>query len=183
MKGQVEIIRAFRKRELTDLHGWQLVCVGTVGKWGDNGYFQEMRAAAEGGAVTLMPDARMNDVRNVLARASVFWHAAGLGVDPSAEPHRLEHFGIATVEAMAAGCVPVTLDRGGQREIVLNGLNGFLCGGMDEMAERVTELVRDDDLRAKLGAAAREYASRYGRDRFVEDARAALAPLVGGMWT
>jgi len=179
MKAQAEIVRAFRGRERTDLQGWELVCAGTVGA-GDDGYFREVREAAAGGAVTLLPDAPAEAVRDLLARAAVFWHAAGLGVDPAAEPHRLEHFGIATVEAMAAGCVPVTLDRGGQREIVRHGADGFLCGGLDEMADRVAELARDDGLRGALGAAARASARRFGRDRFVERVRAELAPLTGG---
>jgi len=37
----------------------------------------------------------------------------------------LEHFGITTVEAMAAGCVPLVYDSGGQAEIVSSGYNGY----------------------------------------------------------
>ena len=36
-----------------------------------------------------------------------------------------EHFGITTVEAMAAGCVPVVIDKADQREIVRHVTDGY----------------------------------------------------------
>jgi glycosyltransferase involved in cell wall biosynthesis len=108
----------------------------------------------------------------VLAGAKVFWHAAGFGVDPLAEPHRLEHFGIATVEAMAAGCVPVVPNLGGQPEIVRPGEDGFLCGSVEELADVTLKLAADDVLMRKLAASARE--RRFGRERFADEIVAAL---------
>jgi glycosyltransferase involved in cell wall biosynthesis len=168
-KRQLDLVRAFRETVSPRLPGWELVCLGTVGAT-DAAYFREVQAAA-GGAVRLVTDAPATEVRRVLGGARVFWHAAGFGVDPHAEPHRLEHFGIATVEAMAAGCVPVVPDLGGQREIVRPGEDGFLCGSVGELADVTVKLAADGVILAKLSAAARDRARAFGRERFVEQLR------------
>ncbi len=54
-------------------------------------------------------DAPGAELADLYARASIFWHAAGLGEDAEDDPNRMEHFGISIVEAMSAGAVPVVL--------------------------------------------------------------------------
>jgi glycosyltransferase involved in cell wall biosynthesis len=179
MKRQLDLVRAFADRAATDFRGWELVCAGTVGKEAsEQDYFRRVREAA-GSAVTLLPDAPREAVADLLRRAAVFWHAAGLGVDESAQPHLAEHFGMATVEAMAAGCVPVVADCGGQREIVRPGEDGFLCGDIGAMADAAATLARDGVLRERLSAAAKARAAAFGRERFIAGVREKLRPLVG----
>ncbi|MBU4190339.1 MAG: glycosyltransferase, partial [Candidatus Thermoplasmatota archaeon] len=62
--------------------------------------------------------------------------AAGFGVDEEKEPEKVEHFGITTVEAAAAGCVPVVIRKGGQPEIVKEGINGLLWEKEEELIEK-----------------------------------------------
>jgi glycosyltransferase involved in cell wall biosynthesis len=175
IKRQLDLVKAFRERVAPRLPGWELVCVGTVGPPEERDYFREVEAAAVGAPVRLLTDASTADLRRVLAGAKVFWHAAGFGVDPLAEPHRLEHFGIATVEAMAAGCVPVVPNLGGQPEIVRPGEDGFLCGSVEELVEATLKLAADDVRMRKLSASAREQARRFGRERFADEMVARLS--------
>jgi GT2 family glycosyltransferase/glycosyltransferase involved in cell wall biosynthesis len=63
-------------------------------------------------------------LKDLYARASVYWHAAGYGA-AAAEPEKMEHFGIAVVEAMSAGCIPVCFSGGGLVELVTAD-TGFL---------------------------------------------------------
>src|SRR5439155_12423810 len=94
-KRQLDLVRVFRERVASHLPGWELVCVGTVGKSAeDQEYFREVQSAAAGAPVRLLTDVPTAEVRRVLGGAKVFWHAAGFGIDPQREPHRLEHFGI-----------------------------------------------------------------------------------------
>ena len=59
-------------------------------------------------------------LRQLYAQARIFWHAAGYG-ECDERPELSEHFGMATVEAMSAGCIPVVINKGGQPEIVEHG--------------------------------------------------------------
>jgi N-acetyl-alpha-D-glucosaminyl L-malate synthase BshA len=72
-------------------------------------------------------------------------------------PSETESFGLAALEALAAG-VPVVASRvGGLPEVVRDGEDGFLhaVGDVEAMAASAARLVDDPDLRVRLGAAAR----------------------------
>lgn len=82
-----------------------------------------------------------------------------------------EGFGIAVAEAMCAGLPVVGTAVGGVRDLVEDGVTGRLTRKGDEaaLAAAVRELVADDELRTRLGAAARERAfARYTRDKMIE---------------
>jgi glycosyltransferase involved in cell wall biosynthesis len=89
---------------------------------------------------------------------------------------RVEHFGISTVEAMAAGCVPVVINRGGQTEIIEHGTTGFLWDTLAELKEYTATLVNDEALRARMAEAARTSAQRFSREAFAENFRRLLRP-------
>jgi N-acetyl-alpha-D-glucosaminyl L-malate synthase BshA len=75
-------------------------------------------------------------------------------------PSELEAFGLAALEAMACGVPPVATNAGGVPELITNGVDGFVEGVGDVYAQaaRVIELVTNEGLRAKMGAAARHSA-------------------------
>ena len=77
-----------------------------------------------------------------MSTASIFWSATGYGEDEERSPWSHEHFGMTTAEAMAGGCVPVVIDRAGQREIVRDGVDGFRWSSLDELAERTLRVGR-----------------------------------------
>jgi len=80
--------------------------------------------------------------------------AADLFLLPSSQ----ESFGMAALEAMACE-VPVVASRvGGLPEVIDDGLTGFLCSpdDLDAMAERGLAVLRDADLRRRIGTAAAE---------------------------
>ena len=71
-------------------------------------------------------------------------------------PSSQESFGLAALEAMACE-VPVVASRvGGLPEVIEHGVSGFLHApeAIDEMAASALALLTDDDLRARIGAAA-----------------------------
>ena len=90
-------------------------------------------------------------------------------------PSRSETFGIAAIEAGAAG-LPVVLSAvGGLRELVIDGVTGFSVkpGNGDELAGALRRLVADADLRRTLGGAARRrveqhFDARVNADRLVD---------------
>ena len=75
-------------------------------------------------------------------------------------PSETESFGMAALEALALE-VPVIATRvGGLPEVVIDGEVGYLLplGDVDGMADRAIEILQNQDLRQKLGRAARRHA-------------------------
>jgi glycosyltransferase involved in cell wall biosynthesis len=99
----------------------------------------------------------------------VFWHAKGYSRDENTEPAELEHFGISTVEAMSAGCVPVVINKGGQKEIVQDGKNGFLWDIPEQLAERTIFLLENPDKCTTMSKAAKETITRYSFNEFTKN--------------
>ncbi|MCI4361078.1 MAG: glycosyltransferase family 4 protein, partial [Thermoplasmata archaeon] len=92
-----------------------------------------------------------------------YLRVADLFVFPS--QNRLEGFGLAVAEAMAAGLPVVIADMPGVREVIEPGKEGILVepllGG--DLVEKVRELLDDPVRRLKMGEAARRRAeARYG---------------------
>ena len=85
-------------------------------------------------------------------------------------PSELESFGLSALEAMARGVPVVGSDAGGLPEVVRHGESGFLLpvGDVDGMAARTLEILRDDERRREMGAAARHRVmSLFEADRVV----------------
>lgn len=163
-KCQLELVRAYRAMVGEGLEGWPLHLAGIVE---DRDYLAAVEREAEGLPIHLHLDLDAADLRRLYGRASIFWHAAGLGIDAEREPHSLEHFGIVTAEAMTAGCVPVVLGRGGQTEIVGDGA-GFVWQQPDELRRDTWSLVREPRRRAAMAEQARTSAcERFGDAAFV----------------
>jgi colanic acid/amylovoran biosynthesis glycosyltransferase len=77
-------------------------------------------------------------------------------------PSLSEGISNAVLEAMAAGLPVVVTECGGMREVVDDGVDGFVVpvGDRAALAERVVALARDEGLRRRVGAAAAARARR-----------------------
>jgi len=88
----------------------------------------------------------------------------------------------ALVDAMAAGKAAVATRAGGIPDVMVDGETGFLVPPRDHraMAARIVQLLKDHDLRARMGAAALQRASdRFTVERMVEGTAAVYARLAG----
>lgn len=105
---------------LTDLiaEGWELHLVGTSHGPGAEAYLQEIRTQAEGLPVVFHSNASAAELADLHSRASIYWHAQGYGTKADEHPEAQEHFGISTVEAMAAGAIPLVYTSAGPLEVV-----------------------------------------------------------------
>ncbi len=162
-KRQIEMIETFRK---LGLPGWELHLVGAAQ---DREYAQWAVEAAEGLPVVFHFDASREELERVLGSASLFWHFTGAGIDPEAEPERMEHFGISTAEAMSAGAVPVVIAQGGQPEIL--GEAGVLWTTFEECVAATRALCLDEERRVHLAERSRQRADVFAFPAFAERAR------------
>lgn len=95
----------------------------------------------------------LTDVKDAYLNSSVF-----------TLPSRFEGFGLVIIEAMACGVPIVAFDcENGPRNIITNNQNGILVPpfNVNEYAESLLRLMRDDQLRAQMGNRAFESSRRY----------------------
>jgi D-inositol-3-phosphate glycosyltransferase len=96
-------------------------------------------------------------------------------------PSQYESFGMVALEAMACGIPVVASQVGGLAFLVQDGITGFTVpvDDPDALADRLLQLLCDDDLRAKLGEQAAAIAKQYGWEhiarRIIELYRTAIS--------
>lgn len=68
------------------------------------------------------------------------------------QPSKVESLGLAVLDAMSSGIVPVVSDAGGLPELVLNNVSGIVCRSnhVDDFVDAVNTLVRDVPMRNRL---------------------------------
>jgi glycosyltransferase involved in cell wall biosynthesis len=177
-KKQLEMVQAFvAAQKRGELQGWEYHLVGGCSDH-EMAYLDEVRAAGAGHAVFVHPNAPRPLVSELFATSKLFWHATGLNEDPNARPWVFEHFGITTVEAMAAGCVPVVIDMAGQKETVRPGVDGYLFSTLQELQDHSAALAGDEELRCKMSAAAVDRAATFSEHAFEDRWRHLIHTLV-----
>lgn len=103
-----------------------------------------------------------SDVPTLLGNANIF-----------VLPSRYEGFGLALVEAMAAGLPVVASGLDGPAEIITEGQDGLLFepGSDEQLAEKIAKLVESNAIAEKLRANGRGTASKYDialmRDKYI----------------
>lgn len=162
-KRQLELVRAFRR--LDPPAGWELHLAGGCDVAG-RGYLAEVEREAKGLAVRFHVNVSGSQLRELYGRASLFWHATGLGEDEEAHPEHFEHFGITTVEAMSAGAVPLVIAKAGQLELFEDGEAGVHWADVEQLVAATRQLIDDPARRAHLASGAQLAAERFLRPAF-----------------
>ena len=168
------LLHAFRKaRKNKDLAGWKLVIAGGLLK-SDRPYFHQLKTMVKGLPVEFYTNCTFRSLQSLYGSASFYWHAAGYG---ESEPERMEHFGITTVEAMGAGCVPVVYGGGGQREIVEDGKTGLLWETPEELIQKTVSTIQKKNLFTQIKKAAKKRAGDFSVNRFTQSFDQLLSEL------
>lgn len=167
-KKQQMMIDTFKKMIDKGLKNWKFVVATSVNDE-DDPKFAKMLKSANGYPVEFIVNKSNRELWKVYNKAKIYWHASGFGEDLDEHPEYAEHFGISTVEAMGAGCVPIVINAGGQKEIVENGENGFLWDSIDELMELTIKLSNDIKLWGTISKNARSKATEFGKEKFCEN--------------
>lgn len=160
-KKHKEMIGAFVNICKKGIAGWSLHLAGSVE--GDAKYIDELKSLAKGFPVFFYPNADFKVLTQLYGNAKIYWHAAGLS---ETDPKKMEHFGITTVEAMAGGCVPVVINKGGQVEIIENYKSGLLWENLNELENLTVKLMRDEKLLNKLSRNAILASEHFSKGHF-----------------
>lgn len=159
------LIDSFKKIvDKNNLKDWSLHLVGGAGE-GDMEYVEQLKKQAVGYEVYFYPNAQIEQVGKLYGESAIYWHAAGFGEE---DPKKFEHFGIVVVEAMAAGCIPVVINKGGLREIVDNQINGFLWNDSEELERFTLEVIKNPKKVDEMKKLGQEKAQEFSKDRFIK---------------
>lgn len=107
----------------------------------------------------------IHNVEDWLKTSHVYLHTANY-----------EPFGLVLCEAMAAGLPIISLDAGGNRDIIENGENGYVLDAKtahESFSKSVFELINDKGLYSRMARKAFESANRFG----IEDCAKKLVEL------
>jgi glycosyltransferase involved in cell wall biosynthesis len=173
------LTKTFRSLSRSELKGWEYHVAGSSPNDAASlSLLEELRRENEGFPVYFHVNEAHETLKRLYNEAKIFWHAAGFGSDEERHPERMEHFGMTTAEAMSAGCIPVVIRKGGQKEIVQHGVNGFLWNTVDELAGYTAKIAYDEIPIAKTRRNARQRFKYFSTQRFQKEAARIFSPLL-----
>lgn len=163
-KKQEILIKAFRR--LSRIHpGWRLVLAGaTVNP--NNSFLKKLFRLIDRYPVDVIVNPSFHRLRQLYQSAKIFWHAAGYRVDFQAHPESAEHFGMAVVEAMAAGLVPLVINQGGVTEIVRDQINGFFWQNINQLVNITDHLIKSPTLLRQISRQAAIRSKEFSKEKF-----------------
>ncbi|MCI1748721.1 MAG: glycosyltransferase family 4 protein [Acidipropionibacterium sp.] len=156
--------------QMADLHGdgWRLVIAGACSD-ANRDVLAGLEEQTEGAPIEIRPNIPYVELRELYSAASIYWHAQGYGEDATARPETQEHFGITTVEAMSAGCIPVVIDTAGPREVAEPVQGAALWQTPDELCVRTREITElSGPERQAIAQRCRERAGEYDERHFAD---------------
>ncbi len=95
---------------------------------------------------------KVDHPENVLREASLYLHTS-----------KSEAFGLVLIEAMAAGLPVVCTNGGGNKDLILEGENGFLINIFDAeaLADKVELLIKNPEQRLEMGKKAQDFSEQF----------------------
>ena len=171
-KRQDVLIEAFRELSET-AKGYQLILAG--GLVGDSLLMNKLKKLADGLDIMFVTNPEFNELKKLYGKAKFFWHAAGYEINEDTNPEKVEHFGMATVEAMSSGCVPIVISKGGQKEIV-TPQSGVLCDTPVEIAKATGRLIGEPSAWTKMSNAATQRSKMFSISEFNKKLSTLLRP-------
>lgn len=159
----VSFFREMWANHSQELESWRLVLLGQKE---DEEFAAKVAASVGDLPITILHDVDRSQLLAYYHKASIYWHATGYGIDEFLEPEKAEHFGISTLEAMAAGAVPIVINKGGQKEILGTKLQDCLWNDETECLAKTLNLIKNESQREELAAQAKLRSQQFSKEKF-----------------
>ena len=130
-----------------------------IGDWRNNGELIKLKAERLGVLSHLRMPGLVEDVERMYSINHIYVHSA-----------YYEPFGLVLIEAMASGLPVVTLDGRGNRDLIVQGKNGYMVYEQDAelFADRILEIWNDKQKYNQMSAFAQEFAKKYDIKEYVD---------------
>lgn len=145
-----------------DLKDWSLHLAGGMMN-GNEEYVKNLKIKSKGLKVFFYENIKHDELIKLYSESMIYWHAMGYDED---NPKKMEHFGITTVESMASGCIPIVINKGGQTEIVKDGINGFMWDSIDECIEKTMLIIKNSKKREEVSNNALKTSTDFSKHAF-----------------
>ncbi len=151
-KNQEKIIKTFQKlkKNYPLFKDYKLILAGGLKKEDEN-YFYYLKSLTENNqSIIFKTNISFNEICQLYKKATYFWHFTGLDVDEKKSPDKVEHFGIAPLEAMASGCLTFAHNSGGPKIIIKNQKTGLLFKNENDLIKKMIYLETNKILKEKI---------------------------------
>lgn len=138
---------------------YRLVLAGASNS-NQNKYLSHLKVKASKLPIKFLINPPSSVLLSYYKKARYFWHAAGYHIDENKNPEQTEHFGMVLVEAMAAGCLVCAVNKGGAREIIESGKNGYLWESISDLVNCSKQLNKKVTLQAQVDA------QKFSKEKF-----------------
>lgn len=118
---------------------WKLIIAGSCNNYK---YLHKLQNICAGLPIELYSNITQESLNKIYDMASIYWHSKGYDTEKKS---KYEHFGITTVEAMSHGCIPVVINKGGQKEIIDQGINGYRWDNVKELISYTKTIIDNTD--------------------------------------
>ncbi|MCL6443877.1 MAG: glycosyltransferase [Alicyclobacillus sp.] len=144
---------------------------------GDEEYAKSLIEMAKGYPIEFCFNATRDDLAHAYGESMFYWHATGYGENLEVNPDRAEHFGIAPVEAMSAGCIPLVYRSGGVSDY-LSPECGYTWTGVKELVDLTESLLINEEKLRMMSARCRERARMFAKEHFAQRARSIVRDVL-----
>lgn len=146
-KNYKALIEAGQNLRARGIKNFKILCIGS----GCQSLAGQVEALDLAGHIILIDGMSKPDKDNIVLPVDALVEAYR-AADIFAFPSIMETFGIAIVEAMAAGLPVIVGDSEGCRDIVENGKWGMMCDPLDtnDLADKIAAVIHDEKLRTDL---------------------------------
>ncbi len=162
----VDVFKLMTKQSPEKMRGWKLVLIGSVE---DQDYFDEIVESAKDYPIEFLTEISRETLLINFHKSRIYWHSTGYEVDENISPEKMEHFGITTIEAMAAGCVPIVIGKGGQVEIMGSVLSELLWITKDQCAQNTFKVLDGEFDSAEIHKKILLQARKFDENVFAEN--------------
>ncbi|QQG44553.1 MAG: glycosyltransferase family 4 protein [Candidatus Roizmanbacteria bacterium] len=158
-KKQDVIINAFRslKHDNPKFKDYKLILAGGL-KQEDKNYLKELEnIIGHDDSIILKTNISHTELFDLYKKSLIYWHFTGHMVNEEINPHLVEHLGITPMEAMSMGCITFCFNAGGPKEIINEGKNGFLFNDLNELENKMNEVIENKILMSDIQKNAKDF--------------------------